>query len=71
MLLLPAERTAIECTDPATYLLPSNLIHLTLALILQILEERLVVADRIDGISQSVNIPVVNLDTVVKDLSTA
>ena len=45
MLFFPSEGTAIECADPATYLLPCNLVYLALALILQVLEERLVMSD--------------------------
>ena len=71
MLFFPSEGTAIKCANPTTNFLPCNLINLAFALLLEILEERLVMADRINGISQSVDIPLVNLDTVVENLSTA
>jgi hypothetical protein len=63
----------IKCADvkflnPSSDFLPCDLVDLSFSFILQEMEEAVVVADRVDGVGQRVDVPVVNLDTVGKDL---
>ena len=70
-LSLPTESSLVECGNPCANLLPRNLVNLVLTLLLEVLEERFVGTDGVDGICQGVDVPIVNLDTVVEDFSTA
>ena len=69
--LFPSQGSSVECANPRSYFLPCNLIHFMLALVLEVLEERLIVADAVDGVGQSVDIPIVDLDAVVENLGAA
>ena len=67
MLLFPTKGAAIESANPAAYFFPCNLIYLAFAFFLEILEKRIVVTDRVDGIGKGMDVPIVYLDTVVEN----
>ena len=71
MLLLPPESSLIERSNPGADLLPSNLVNLFLTLLLEVGEERVVGTDAVDGVGQSVNVPIVDLDAVRQNFGTA
>ena len=68
---LPAEGAKIEGTNPGADLLPRNLVDLALALFLEVREQRLVGTDGVDGVSEGVDVPVVDIDAVGQNLGTA
>ena len=63
------KRSEIKLAYPSAYLFPSDLCHLFLSFLLQIAEEALVMADAVDGVGKGVDIPVVDFEAVVKNLS--
>ena len=63
--LFPPEGALVEFTNPKSHFLPGDLVNLMFALLLQIFEEALIVANAVNGICQSMDIPIIYLETVV------
>ena len=61
----------IQVAYALTHLLPCYLVYLVLTLFLQVMEEAVVVADRVDSIGHGVDVPIVDLYTVVQNLGTS
>ena len=58
----------VKFPDPGANLFPGNLLYLLLALLLQVTEEALAMTDAVDGVSKGMDIPVIDLDTIMQNL---
>ena len=66
--IFPVQGPEVKFPDPGANLFPGNLLYLLLALLLQVTEEALAMADAVDGISKGMDIPVIDLDTIMQNL---